>query len=150
MLLVNADGSLEYGDAKNSRVSDRGLPCHEFEPSNIEQRRTLNLSRAETSSRWCGVEVRRGGANSGVVYVTRPWLKMTWSVAKSPRVAEQCDVNIPSIWILLERICPFRPQGTQEDFLVENAMSPSQIVLFNFILGYCSTTHRKAAYMSRS
>ncbi|GFU60420.1 hypothetical protein TNCV_1820511 [Trichonephila clavipes] len=30
----------------------------------------LNLSRAETSSRWCGVVVRRGGASSGVVHVT--------------------------------------------------------------------------------
>ncbi|GFW15113.1 uncharacterized protein TNCV_172601 [Trichonephila clavipes] len=34
------------------------------------QRCTLNLSRAETSSRWCGVVVRRGGASSGVVHVT--------------------------------------------------------------------------------
>ncbi|GFV51050.1 uncharacterized protein TNCV_4743271 [Trichonephila clavipes] len=63
----------------------------------VEQRCTLNLSRAETSSRWCGVVVRRGGASSGVVHVTRPWFKITWSVAKSPRVAEQCDVNIQSI-----------------------------------------------------
>ncbi|GFT60609.1 uncharacterized protein TNCV_1966851 [Trichonephila clavipes] len=36
----------------------------------IGQRCTLNLSRAETSSRWCGVVVRRGGASSGVVHVT--------------------------------------------------------------------------------
>ncbi|GFW14412.1 uncharacterized protein TNCV_410951 [Trichonephila clavipes] len=63
----------------------------------VGQRCTLNLSRAETSSRWCGVVVRRGGASSGVVHVTGPWLKITWSVAKSPRVAEQCDVNIQSI-----------------------------------------------------
>ncbi|GFW92610.1 uncharacterized protein TNCV_519271 [Trichonephila clavipes] len=34
------------------------------------QRCTLNLSRAETSSRWCSVLVRRGGASSGVVRVT--------------------------------------------------------------------------------
>ncbi|GFX78081.1 uncharacterized protein TNCV_972351 [Trichonephila clavipes] len=27
----------------------------------VRQRCTLNLSRAETSSRWCGVVVRRGG-----------------------------------------------------------------------------------------
>ncbi|GFY01448.1 tigger transposable element-derived protein 1 [Trichonephila clavipes] len=34
----------------------------------VGQRCTLNLSRAETSSRWCGVVVRRGGASSdGVV-----------------------------------------------------------------------------------
>ncbi|GFW64147.1 transposable element Tc3 transposase [Trichonephila clavipes] len=30
----------------------------------VGQRCTLNLSRAETSSRWCGVVVRRGGASS--------------------------------------------------------------------------------------
>ncbi|GFV63115.1 hypothetical protein TNCV_1345741 [Trichonephila clavipes] len=35
-----------------------------------EQRSTLNLSRAETSSRWYDVAVRRGGASSGVVHVT--------------------------------------------------------------------------------
>ncbi|GFV29234.1 uncharacterized protein TNCV_4602661 [Trichonephila clavipes] len=36
----------------------------------VGQQCTLNLSRAETSSRWCGVVVRRGGASSGVVHVT--------------------------------------------------------------------------------
>ncbi|GFW27768.1 uncharacterized protein TNCV_766491 [Trichonephila clavipes] len=36
----------------------------------VGQRCTLNLSRAETSSRWCGVVARRGGASSGVVHVT--------------------------------------------------------------------------------
>ncbi|GFV47113.1 uncharacterized protein TNCV_198081 [Trichonephila clavipes] len=36
----------------------------------VGQRCTLNLSRAEASSRWCGVVVRRGGASSGVVHVT--------------------------------------------------------------------------------
>ncbi|GFU50243.1 uncharacterized protein TNCV_300781 [Trichonephila clavipes] len=36
----------------------------------VGQRCTLNLSRAETSYRWCGVVVRRGGARSGVVHVT--------------------------------------------------------------------------------
>ncbi|GFU15569.1 uncharacterized protein TNCV_1170721 [Trichonephila clavipes] len=34
------------------------------------KRCTLNLSRAETSSRWCGLVVRRGGASSNVVHVT--------------------------------------------------------------------------------
>ncbi|GFV69452.1 uncharacterized protein TNCV_2778671 [Trichonephila clavipes] len=63
----------------------------------VGQRCPLNLSRAETSSRSCSVVVRRGGASSGVVHVTWPWLKITWSVAKSPRVAEQCDGNIQSI-----------------------------------------------------
>ncbi|GFV89877.1 uncharacterized protein TNCV_4691061 [Trichonephila clavipes] len=36
----------------------------------IGQRCTLNLSRAQTSFRWCGVVVRRGGASSGVIHVT--------------------------------------------------------------------------------
>ncbi|GFW22601.1 uncharacterized protein TNCV_2764131 [Trichonephila clavipes] len=36
----------------------------------VGQRYMLNLSRAETSSSWCGVVVRRGGASSGVVHVT--------------------------------------------------------------------------------
>ncbi|GFU27586.1 uncharacterized protein TNCV_283041 [Trichonephila clavipes] len=36
----------------------------------IGQRCTLNLPRAETSSRWCGVVVRRGGASSGIDHVT--------------------------------------------------------------------------------
>ncbi|GFV21614.1 uncharacterized protein TNCV_3337151 [Trichonephila clavipes] len=35
----------------------------------VGQRCTSNLSRAETSSRWCGGVVRRGGASSGVVHV---------------------------------------------------------------------------------
>ncbi|GFV94740.1 uncharacterized protein TNCV_3864631 [Trichonephila clavipes] len=36
----------------------------------VGQRYTLNLSRGETSSRWCGVVVRRGGVSSGVVHIT--------------------------------------------------------------------------------
>ncbi|GFU84408.1 uncharacterized protein TNCV_4680261 [Trichonephila clavipes] len=36
----------------------------------VGQRCTLNLSRAETSSHWCGVVVRRGDASSGVDHVT--------------------------------------------------------------------------------
>ncbi|GFX78497.1 uncharacterized protein TNCV_1295631 [Trichonephila clavipes] len=36
----------------------------------VGQRCTLNLSRAETSSRWYGVVVRRGGASIGVILVT--------------------------------------------------------------------------------
>ncbi|GFT49360.1 hypothetical protein TNCV_4583291 [Trichonephila clavipes] len=49
------------------------------------------------SFHWCGVVVRRRGASSGVVLVTCPWFKITRSIAKSPRVAEQCDVNIHSL-----------------------------------------------------
>ncbi|GFY05907.1 hypothetical protein TNCV_4405721 [Trichonephila clavipes] len=57
------------------KVSDHGRHVRSSSPvplktRRVGQRSTLNLSRAETSSRWCGVEVRRGGANSGVVHVT--------------------------------------------------------------------------------
>ncbi|GFU59310.1 uncharacterized protein TNCV_4198321 [Trichonephila clavipes] len=38
-----------------------------------------------------------GCASLGVVHVTWPWFKITWSVTKSPRVAEQCDVDIHSL-----------------------------------------------------
>ncbi|GFU36667.1 hypothetical protein TNCV_3311621 [Trichonephila clavipes] len=44
-----------------------------------------------------GVVVTKGDASSDVVHVTRPWFKITWSVAKSSRVSEQCDINIQSI-----------------------------------------------------
>ncbi|GFX13480.1 uncharacterized protein TNCV_2192341 [Trichonephila clavipes] len=36
----------------------------------VGQQFTLNLSRAETSSRWCGVVVRRGCTSSGAIHVT--------------------------------------------------------------------------------
>ncbi|GFV87425.1 uncharacterized protein TNCV_4033971 [Trichonephila clavipes] len=36
----------------------------------VGQRCTLNLLRAEMSSHWCGVVVRRGDASLGVVHVT--------------------------------------------------------------------------------
>ncbi|GFX81934.1 uncharacterized protein TNCV_2571341 [Trichonephila clavipes] len=68
------------------KVSDLGRHVTSSSPVPLKTRRvgqrcTFNLSRAETSSRWCGVVVRRGGASSGVVHVTRPWFKITWSVA---------------------------------------------------------------------
>ncbi|GFU25217.1 hypothetical protein TNCV_3451981 [Trichonephila clavipes] len=49
----------------------------------VGQRCTLNLS-TETSSRWCGV----------VDTTPTTMVQNCGSVAKSPRVAEQCDVNI--------------------------------------------------------
>ncbi|GFU70276.1 uncharacterized protein TNCV_904181 [Trichonephila clavipes] len=73
-----------------------------LETRHVEERCTLNLSKAQTSSHWCGVVVRREGARSGVVLLTCPWFKITWSVTKSPRIAEQCDVNINSLTHSLE------------------------------------------------
>ncbi|GFY28091.1 hypothetical protein TNCV_4394251 [Trichonephila clavipes] len=63
----------------------------------IRERCTLNLSIAQTSSRWCGAIVKRGPVTRTTPEMfTGSWFEMTWSVAKSPRVAKQCDVNIPS------------------------------------------------------
>ncbi|GFW69476.1 uncharacterized protein TNCV_488241 [Trichonephila clavipes] len=57
------------------KVSDRGWLVTSSSPVPLLTRRvgercTLNLSRAQTSSRWWGGVVRRGGASSGVVHVT--------------------------------------------------------------------------------
>ncbi|GFT40609.1 hypothetical protein TNCV_3007851 [Trichonephila clavipes] len=57
------------------KVSDHGRYVMSSSPVPLKIHRvgqgcTLNLSRAETSSRWCGVVVRREGASSGVVHVT--------------------------------------------------------------------------------
>ncbi|GFW80359.1 uncharacterized protein TNCV_2944911 [Trichonephila clavipes] len=57
------------------KVSDHGRHVMSSSPVPLKTRRvgqrcTLNLSRAETFSRWCGVVVRRGGASSGFVHVT--------------------------------------------------------------------------------
>ncbi|GFY36607.1 uncharacterized protein TNCV_28121 [Trichonephila clavipes] len=62
-------------DSPVVKVSDHGRHVMSSNPvplknHRVGQRCTLNLSRAEMSSRWCGVEVRRGGASSGVVHVT--------------------------------------------------------------------------------
>ncbi|GFV35360.1 hypothetical protein TNCV_3203921 [Trichonephila clavipes] len=55
---------------------------------------TLNLSRAQTSSCWSGVVVKR----SQLKYRPRQrWSKISRSVSKSPGVADQCDVNIQSL-----------------------------------------------------
>ncbi|GFX88675.1 uncharacterized protein TNCV_833051 [Trichonephila clavipes] len=57
------------------KVLDHGRHVMSSSPVPLKSRRvgqgcTLNLSRAETSSRWYGVVVRRGGASSGVVDFT--------------------------------------------------------------------------------
>ncbi|GFX17093.1 uncharacterized protein TNCV_4266191 [Trichonephila clavipes] len=94
------------------KVSDPGWHVTSSSPVPLKTRRvgqrcTLNLSRAQKCFRWFGVVVRRGGASSGVVHVTRPWFKKAWSVAKSPCVAEECDVNIHS---LMTRDCNIGPK----------------------------------------
>ncbi|GFV63581.1 hypothetical protein TNCV_2195551 [Trichonephila clavipes] len=57
------------------KVSDRAWHVMSSNPvppktRRVEQRCTLNLSRAQASSRWCSVVIRRGSDSSGVVLVT--------------------------------------------------------------------------------
>ncbi|GFU96909.1 uncharacterized protein TNCV_859391 [Trichonephila clavipes] len=83
------------------KVSDHGWSAMDSWPVPLKTRRlgarcTLNLSRAQTSSHWCCVVAIRVGASPGVVLVTCPRFKITRSVAKSRRVAEQCDVKLHS------------------------------------------------------
>ncbi|GFX95578.1 hypothetical protein TNCV_4825931 [Trichonephila clavipes] len=74
-----AVSSKGYGEGCGSRpvvkVPDRGRYVMSssqvpLKTRHVGQRYTSNLSRTETSSRWCGVVVRRGGTSSGVVHVT--------------------------------------------------------------------------------
>ncbi|GFU33281.1 alpha-2 adrenergic receptor [Trichonephila clavipes] len=68
-----------FGDGPVARVPggqgiESWLACLEFQPSATKDppcraAMHLNLSRAEMSSRWCGVVVRRRGASSGVALV---------------------------------------------------------------------------------
>ncbi|GFV12992.1 hypothetical protein TNCV_3175271 [Trichonephila clavipes] len=57
------------------KVSDHGRHVMSSSPVPLKthcvgEGYTLNLSRAQTSSRWCGGVARRGGSSSGVVLVT--------------------------------------------------------------------------------
>ncbi|GFX85098.1 uncharacterized protein TNCV_4979531 [Trichonephila clavipes] len=57
------------------KVSDHGRHVMSSSPVPLKTRRVgqrcrLNLSRAETSLRWCGVAVRKGAANSGKLIKT--------------------------------------------------------------------------------
>ncbi|GFW92594.1 uncharacterized protein TNCV_519111 [Trichonephila clavipes] len=86
------------------KVSDDGRHAMSSSPVPLKTRRvgqrcTLNLLRAETSSRWCGVVVRRGGARSSMSLDHGS--KLRGPSPKSPRIAEQCDVNIHSLIALM-------------------------------------------------
>ncbi|GFU18784.1 uncharacterized protein TNCV_1085301 [Trichonephila clavipes] len=74
-------------------MSSRPVP---LKTCRVGQRCTLILSRGEASSCWCGVVVRRGGVPAQVSSTSLDMVQIPWSVAKSPRVAEQFDVNIHS------------------------------------------------------
>ncbi|GFV53597.1 uncharacterized protein TNCV_1177931 [Trichonephila clavipes] len=62
----------------------------------VGQRCTLNLSRAETSSRWCGGVVRRGVPAQVSSMSLDHGSKITWSVAKSPRTDHQIGTSVPN------------------------------------------------------
>ncbi|GFU83249.1 uncharacterized protein TNCV_3738601 [Trichonephila clavipes] len=67
MQLFSGRGSLVV------KVSDRGWHVTNSSPLPLKTRRvgarcTLNLLRAQASSRWCGVIVRRGGAPAQVSF----------------------------------------------------------------------------------
>ncbi|GFS61552.1 hypothetical protein TNCV_4312421 [Trichonephila clavipes] len=49
----------------------------------VGQRCTLNLSRAETSSRWCGVVVRRSQ------HTLKRWRESEWVYGKMPKDGEE-------------------------------------------------------------
>ncbi|GFV01946.1 hypothetical protein TNCV_4978971 [Trichonephila clavipes] len=71
----------------------------QYHQRRVGQRCTLNLSRAETSYRWCGVVVRRRGAAQVSSTSLDHDSKLRGPSPKSPCVAEQCDFNIQSILI---------------------------------------------------
>ncbi|GFT11247.1 uncharacterized protein TNCV_1143791 [Trichonephila clavipes] len=95
----------------------------------VGQRCTLNLSRAETRPP-IGVVDMRGGASSGFVHVTWPMFKITWSVTKSSRVAEQCDVNIHSLTHFVSRKIT---QGSRIAFLKNSDFGASQSTSFKIL-----------------
>ncbi|GBM85668.1 hypothetical protein AVEN_55187-1 [Araneus ventricosus] len=58
----------------------------------------------QTSSRWCGVEVWRGGASSGVILVIWPRFKWQGLSQNSSHAASKRDVNITKLGESFESI----------------------------------------------
>ncbi|GFY32318.1 hypothetical protein TNCV_3558261 [Trichonephila clavipes] len=91
----------------------------------VGERCTLNMSRVQASSRWCGVVVRRGRCQLRCRprHLTR--YKSTRFVAKSSRVAKQHDVNSIT-WI--DRLNMNRPLYTHGEPLkapTQNSKMPA-------------------------
>ncbi|GFV99058.1 anaphase-promoting complex subunit 1 [Trichonephila clavipes] len=68
------------------KVTDSWLACHEFEHSTTEDRHageqcTLNMSRTQTSSHWCGVVVRRE-TSAGYYRLQIPKIAVSKTVSK--------------------------------------------------------------------
>ncbi|GFV91982.1 hypothetical protein TNCV_1894181 [Trichonephila clavipes] len=67
---------------------DSGLACHEFQLRTAKDpqcRGAMHAKyvKAQTSSRWCRVEVGQGVTSSGVILLTSPWFTITRSVTKA-------------------------------------------------------------------
>ncbi|GFU03939.1 hypothetical protein TNCV_198291 [Trichonephila clavipes] len=89
------------GRPSNGRLTDRPLYCKRRRmgvaftvassvnrlrcPIDTDRRFSVKYVETQTSSRWCGVEVWRGGETSGVILVTSPLLKITRSITNSSR-----------------------------------------------------------------
>ncbi|GFU34305.1 hypothetical protein TNCV_1991041 [Trichonephila clavipes] len=69
----NLQGNQNGRGSRVVKVSDRGSPCHEFEPNTTKDplcRAVMHVKSVESSNVLpCGVVVRRGGS-SGVIHVT--------------------------------------------------------------------------------
>ncbi|GFU86497.1 uncharacterized protein TNCV_423131 [Trichonephila clavipes] len=89
------------------KVSDNGMYVMSSSPvpqktRHVGQQCTLNLSRAEKSLSWCGMAVGRRRCQLRCRPRHLTLVQVVLPVAKSPIVAEQCDVNIHSLAKALE------------------------------------------------
>ncbi|GFU62250.1 ATP-dependent DNA helicase [Trichonephila clavipes] len=89
----------------------------------IGQRCTLNLSRAETSSRWCGGVVWRGGASSGVVHVTLTMVQ-NYVVLSALIEANKRKQLLPYNTFPEELVADFKLRSTCKNSLVSGKVPP--------------------------
>ncbi|GFY02919.1 hypothetical protein TNCV_3507991 [Trichonephila clavipes] len=80
-------------DGRGSR--DNRIVAGFIDPSTTKDPpcRAAMLNESETSSRWCGVVVRRGGASSGVVHVDHG----SKYVVRRQKPSYKCDVHSESL-----------------------------------------------------
>ncbi|GFW34530.1 uncharacterized protein TNCV_1463811 [Trichonephila clavipes] len=118
---------------------------------------TLNLSRAQTSSCWSGVVVK---IRQLKYHPRQSWFKITRSVSKSPRVAEQCDVTIHSLdhesslkLQLLEQNMTALPANNISVMLVTTDVNdnnePDNIRINETFLGFIEAANQTAKNLER-
>ncbi|GFV18274.1 hypothetical protein TNCV_269771 [Trichonephila clavipes] len=79
-------------------------------------------------SRWCGVVVRER-VPAQVSSTSLDHGSKTWSIVKSPRAAEQCDVNIQSINLITKlRTSLIIIRGLLRACLVEESFSKEGLI----------------------